>query len=856
MTNHILFSAAARRVLLGATIAVLFWAAAPARLRAEIDHQYLDGLRERRLFSLVESYCRQKMAVEQLPIAERAELMSELLRSYALHAVNLSPANRVEKWEKAEQLANDYLRRHGSDERAVLVRVQQALVHLARGELLRQELEADAGNEGTRALALQEIRKAARLLEQIDEEITRELPRLSGRREQNGGFSYDELSALQNNVRVQLARAFRNRALCYPPASDDRLDALTRAIEQHQALLRKLAKEDPLRWKVELERIACERQLGHVDAARQQLIAFQSEPKPSDVQLEARAEAVRLELAAGRPQKAMEIARQGREVDGQLSAELDFAILQTYDDLAKSADSKQEAGEWRDRSVTLQQVIQKLHGPYWGRRATLLVVRSAANSGDVKNLQVLVQVAEEAWRKQEYADAISAFEKAAAQALKIGEEDQAFALYYKAALVDQQQAQHAAAAVRLRKLGIRLQEHSSASQAHLLACWNAAQVVRSDAASLPVYIELLEEHLAKWPGEATADTVRQWLAMLRQHERAWIEAIDIYLETSPESEQFEKAVRSGGICAMAHLNQLTQEGKAVKADAELLADRFEAAFLDPADQLPESWNPAQREAAVTAARLRLQFAKTGEEAVARYLTKALESSEESDPAWAANARSLLVWALASQRGKSDEALLVLKQTAGASADELFQMTAGLSAVRDDAQGTARASLAQLQLRALDFLKDKISDLDPARQQQLEFIRAGALAAGGRADEARQAFQQLARQNPNNRVIQTEFGRLLLDAADVPTLEAALSQWRLISRRSKPRSEGWYLSKYNIALAQFKLANALRSSNPAQAEQHKKRAAQLLRLLKDTPPGWDKSELKNDFERLLNLCEKS
>ena len=61
------------------------------------DQQLIAGLRDRRLFELAESFCRQKLAAPNLDDAAKTELTVELLRTYALHAIHEAPAERA-KW--------------------------------------------------------------------------------------------------------------------------------------------------------------------------------------------------------------------------------------------------------------------------------------------------------------------------------------------------------------------------------------------------------------------------------------------------------------------------------------------------------------------------------------------------------------------------------------------------------------------------------------------------------------------------------------------------------------------------------------------------------------------------------------
>ena len=69
------------------------------------DEVFLDGLRQRRLFSLAETFCRERLAEPDLGEAERAELVIELAQTKAQHALNTAPADRGPLWQEARQVA-------------------------------------------------------------------------------------------------------------------------------------------------------------------------------------------------------------------------------------------------------------------------------------------------------------------------------------------------------------------------------------------------------------------------------------------------------------------------------------------------------------------------------------------------------------------------------------------------------------------------------------------------------------------------------------------------------------------------------------------------------------------------------
>ena len=73
-------------------VATGFAASAAADSR---DGQMVAGLRERRLFELAEKYCQDRLQAPALDEITKAELTTELLRTFALHAFHESPAERA-----------------------------------------------------------------------------------------------------------------------------------------------------------------------------------------------------------------------------------------------------------------------------------------------------------------------------------------------------------------------------------------------------------------------------------------------------------------------------------------------------------------------------------------------------------------------------------------------------------------------------------------------------------------------------------------------------------------------------------------------------------------------------------------
>ncbi len=354
--------------------------AAPAE-----DARFVSGLRQRRLFHLAEQFCRERLAMAELADAERADLVIELVRCYASHAAQVTPQERGPLWQLARQAAAEFQRDQAQNPRQILVRVQDALTVAARGELLRLEAEFLAQPGSSLEDAKTAFREASRTLEQLDAELIREIPQRHRQPSQKGELSADELTALQHQVRFQSGLAQRGLALCCQPGSDDRVAMLTQAVATLQQPLTQLAAADPLANRVRVQLAACYRLLGNFEAAEETLRQVPSGGDEAGTTLEARAEAVRLELARHRPQQALAILGQGRQIGDRVSAELDFAHLETYLALwqaSRNSSDANQADNWRSKSVALVQLIEQLHGPYWGRLPISCWSTPSAASGE------------------------------------------------------------------------------------------------------------------------------------------------------------------------------------------------------------------------------------------------------------------------------------------------------------------------------------------------------------------------------------------------------------------------------------------------------------------------------------------
>lgn len=810
---------------------------------ADEDERFLEGLRQRRLFELAERYCTGRLANQKLPPVQHGDLAVELIRTYTLHAANSPPDRREELWKLAREAAAEFQRQSPPHPRVILVRLQDALTLLAQGELARQELEAGAVDDAAMEPARQALRDAARLLADLDKELSREIPLRRRGQLKPEELTADELTSLQHNVHHQLARAYRNQALLYEPKSADQLAGLTRACERLQQPLTVLGPDEPLAWQIRLDLALCQRLLGNLDGAKEQIEQVDREGVDPVVRLRARAEAIRVELAANNLPQAQLLLKAGRTLEGATAADYDFALFETLLALGRAASQSKEdaaAKKYQEQAIELAKFLDKTHGPYWGRRADQLLIRSQPG-GAGPGIEILSRTADNLYLKKEFDQAVAAYDKAVEQARAGGDAAGAFELAYKAALVQEQRQKHSDAARRFRAAAVAFPAHQDAAAAHLRGAWNEAKEAARDAEAEQAYVAMLAEQIATWPRSESADQARLWLGKWHTGRKEWLPAIDALSVITRESLHFPAAVAAIAPCWQEHLRSLSAAGKRTEEEAERAAAWFEAAIMGSEDRLPEKWTGTDRLAALEMAKVLLDYRPDKYRQAESILQTALDSAGDAPAPWKAEVQSQLVLAIAGQPGRRDDALAMLSQIGQASPEQLLDLLAGLSAVIGRSRKEVRPQIAGIQLQAADMLWPQRSQLGKHAALALARIRAEALAATGKRTEALTAFATLAKENPDSAAIQEGYADLLL-SGEGTLVKQSLDQWRRILSRAKPRSELWFKAKYSVALAQFKLGE-------------KKDASAILRYTLEVPPGLAGTAWQDRYETLLRECER-
>ena len=100
--------------------------AAASRDVRPLAGDFLDGLRGRRLYALAEKFCEGRLTGMELDERQRSDLVIELSRTLAEHALAVAPGKALPLWERAGEVARFYAAKYLQSPRLILVNLQGA----------------------------------------------------------------------------------------------------------------------------------------------------------------------------------------------------------------------------------------------------------------------------------------------------------------------------------------------------------------------------------------------------------------------------------------------------------------------------------------------------------------------------------------------------------------------------------------------------------------------------------------------------------------------------------------------------------------------------------------------------------
>lgn len=399
--------------------------------------------------------------------------------------------------------------------------IQTSLNLLSRTELAREEAnlldnedqELDQVREQCRTILAQFFAIDA----QLDQLLLQSYQQKPSERDKNS-WTLSELESLSRNLKVQLARAYRNQALCYPDNSVDRVNSLSLALEQLPNLITQPLDETSV-WQARIEQIVCLRLLKNHSEARKQIERWRKASPPEAVASRLLGETLRLDLGVDdmdRAMKTMDAIQNEQAKITTVVPETDDAILETLLAARKLATPKL-ARSLAQQALEQLQHIAKAHGPYWKRRAEFRLGLALAEQPDSDDLRLLNYTAASLYAAGKQSEAVATYDRIASLLSDRGLADRQFQASKTAAAIVREVKQPALALTRFRKLALQNPQHDEAPSMHLTAIGLAAELAREAtpterAVQFERYLTLLQEHLQQWPEQSSTQQVKQWLA--------------------------------------------------------------------------------------------------------------------------------------------------------------------------------------------------------------------------------------------------------------------------------------------------------------------------------------------------------
>lgn len=849
-------------------LALLFTAPLLAQTATDAELKLIGGLRERRLFRLAELRCNELLSQPALTPTQTTNLTIEKIKTQTAAAILAATEQRESGWQAALATATQFQTDFPNHPRALLIEVQVALTHLSRGQLLRQELAAEMVPESARETALAELRLAGSQFDEIERTITRRLPDHRGRTLTDDELTIDELAALKNNVRFQSAIAGMNRAQLYA-ANDrlNRLDALSQVLNRLTEVQRETSLGQPLWWDVQIEQVACLRLLGRADEAAtllKRLLATVAEDETApasliEQQLRLALDTANEEAALSGLRAAESIQPNSPQLDlARLAVALDFSIRKTG----------VEKSEWLNRAALLARTMEAEHGPYWGRRAKLVLIAGASpgensianaenslpdtsgnssgkpNTASSAELDLLIGLAEQAERNERFEDAAKAYDRAADLANKLNAQPQSFTFSVRASQCLEKLGQSELAADRLMALAEKNPGYQFAAAAHLRGLWNLAQVVAKDSNNNPAqqsrFIEQLQSHLKRWPSAESTAQVHVWLGGQLQIQQQWESAFENYVAVPGEHALAGDSMQRAVYCAGRWLEsepsgQQPTIANHVTQQLRLATERADEKLLtSPALIALTEWSILHA---------------TLEPSVMLPALSVAVNSDAALPDAAQRGHGWLLALLALEPGRKTEAEQLLKKIVSEKDSALLRLVdaeRGLVALAKNYPQRITPVVKQWRLTVIEaaiaLLDARASKTSPSESLAWQYRRAEALADLQRDQEALGILQTLEKQFPTDAGIQLQLARSLSRIHATENYEAPLTKWRQLANQLKPHTEHWYEAKYEVALLLKK------SGQPDDARK-------VLEYLQAIPPGWENSNRRDAFESLLRSVQQ-
>ncbi len=804
-------------------------------IRAD-DRTVVQALIDRQLFDIAQHLCSARLQSQVPGSPGQSAWTIELIKVQTARAYTSDSTSRAENWERAFEVARRFIQDQASHPQLILVRLQGALAQLGQAQQIRQEVLVQIRDASDAAYAVAILEAASLELRSIERQIDAIIPAAPDQPQSDGRLSKSELQNLKINVALQLARGNIDRALLLPvERSFDRVDVLRQAKQQLESVSRATNPDQPLWWEVQLELVKILRLQNELNSAAESLHALQENDLPPEIGSLLDEEKLQLLIAAGNL-GAIEARLRAVPIEKRRPASLDLLLTQAAIKLVQGS-RESDRQFWQQFAVGMAQRIELHHGVYWARQANLLLTKALGSEViQPSDAQILLRVATEAENKQQWDDALQAYEKAADTFQRLGNSDQTARILYRTGLILQHEKRHKSAYQRFQQVTNEFPDHETAAYASINGIWNYARAFSGNFDRDPIYRQWLDRHIETWPNHDSVGQSLIWRALAYMAEQDFLSAYSDLMSIDGDMSQIQNALNLAA-------DSLDQANRTLAAEPDKqreflfsLAGWLESLIADEPYQIPELWNAVKGQATILLAQINLRYLSDSEVWTSQLLRAILEDSDVYDEAQKSLASALLVAALVSQPNTDEEIQRRVSDMHDPAAGREAAKTLA-AALNRSSDATKRQLIAERLVRLIGSIEDKLEKAKQSQNNDWTFAKALALQLNGQHEQAVSTLQQLATEQPQSLEAQIAYAEILATSPTEANWPLALKQWRTIAAKTKPGTTSWFRAKYHVA--ELLLRTGQRDE-----------ALKFLEYMAVIPPGWNESEFKAEFDQLL------
>ena len=780
--------------------------------------QYFRELRSRRLFSLAEGYCLERLGRSDVSVDARTTYTLELSRTLAEHAKFAVGDEQAELWKQAVVVIEDLLKSEPKLAKRQLLLVQQAFIAAAQGEHLRWQAELFPEDEELLKRTLKVLESSAGSLRSLQLQLEQEIR--SGAY-QADGISPFELRQLEQNTRYRLGTTLLDQAKLLPPNNPNRIAGLIDA----NVYLRRLAggvASETLTQNSQLLHAECLRLQGDYPRARSSLAKLERETLTPAIEERVTAEHARILFDELNPleanRKLIEFYDRRKVLSGETYL-LKVRIVARLWESALDNDPKL-ADEWWKQLEAYTEQAEKLIGGYWGQRCRYLMDFVAEAKRFGPELARTIRSAKSLYAAGNTSKAVERYGEAARMAFAAKRIDFATEFAFTRASLQVQTGEFTDAGREFRDLYDRFPNCQEASRSHLLwgYCLGKRYEVDLSTENREAYTAALEQHRELFPNEPTAAEAAWMLARLEERRQQTTKALKFYLLVPGDHRRGPDAQVSAARCYERILERLVELDRSTmqwRLDATTRLGRM-VSLIPPE---PANLDDQQAELLVRLARIHLGNTRPVFSLVDRYLqhvfgtwariktTKGI-SGTDVESRWQTIIRSatpLRVISLAGQ-GHNREAVGLVEKLAENSTDEVFAVLHGLGQVAARSPVDVRRELGEVRLQAIASLKSRESTLSKSDRLQLLRCHADALLATNQPKAAIQVYESLLKSAPNDRKLMAQVAELLVTVGTEDAWQKARTHWRTLESLEQSGSRRWLELRWEVARCTYEVGD--------------------------------------------------